>query len=193
MKKVLTDGDRKYIVQVLATMMMTHVQKPSLSECGEVAKSLVSEFTFLKDDEGDGEVYYCYNFLMHYMCMVLIMQHSWKWFLYYRCQNVLRKSDKSGAPTPKRSKHDNRAVHLYPPINGEDEITFKRNVELLNAERTKPSASMANLKKLMNATFPNRWDSYVNDSEPPTLVEYLAQFPLLKKATYVSDNYTNVH
>ena len=131
MKKVLTDGDRKYIVQVLATMMMTHVQKPSLSECGEVAKSLVSEFTFLKDDEGDGEVYYCYNFLMHYMCMVLIMQHSWKWFLYYRCQNVLRKSDKSGAPTPKRSKHDNRAVHLYPPINGEDEITFKRNVELL--------------------------------------------------------------
>ena len=55
-KKLLLDGDRKYIVQTLATVLMTHRQRPSLSDCGVVAKSLVKKFSFLSDFEGDGEV-----------------------------------------------------------------------------------------------------------------------------------------
>ena len=50
------DTDRKYVVQTLATMLMTHVQRPSLHQCGVVAKAFVEKYEFLKDDEGDGEV-----------------------------------------------------------------------------------------------------------------------------------------
>ena len=52
----LIDSDRKYVVQTLATMLMTHIQRPSLQQCGIVAKALVGKYNFLKDDEGDGEV-----------------------------------------------------------------------------------------------------------------------------------------
>ena len=59
-QQVLTDSDRKYVVQTLATMLMTYVQKPSLNDCGIIAKSLLHEYPFLKDDTGsegeDGEV-----------------------------------------------------------------------------------------------------------------------------------------
>ena len=54
--KTLIDADRKYVVQTLATVMMTHVQRPSLQQCGIVGKALVNKYAFLKDDEGDGEV-----------------------------------------------------------------------------------------------------------------------------------------
>ncbi len=54
--KILTDTDRKYVVQTLATVLMTHVQQPSLKDCGLVAKALVGKCEFLRDDEGDGEV-----------------------------------------------------------------------------------------------------------------------------------------
>ena len=54
--KVLTDSDRKYVVQTLATMLMTHVSHPSLKCCGIVAKALIEKFDFLKDGEGDGDV-----------------------------------------------------------------------------------------------------------------------------------------
>ena len=43
-------------MQTLATVLMTHVQRPSLKDCGLVAKALVDKREFLKDDEGDGEV-----------------------------------------------------------------------------------------------------------------------------------------
>ena len=57
-EKVLTDGDRRYVVQTLATMLMTHVQRPSLSDCNIVAKSLVAKYAFLNDSEGSGQVNY---------------------------------------------------------------------------------------------------------------------------------------
>ena len=44
------------MVQTLATILMTYAQHPSLKQCGVVAKALVDTYTFLKDDEGDGEV-----------------------------------------------------------------------------------------------------------------------------------------
>ena len=55
-KELLIDTDRKYIVQTLATMLMVHVQRPTLSECGVVAKELIAKYGFLKDEEGEGEV-----------------------------------------------------------------------------------------------------------------------------------------
>ena len=57
--KILTDADRKYVVQTLATMLMTHIQRPSLQHCGIVARALVKMYTFLVDGEGDGEVKLC--------------------------------------------------------------------------------------------------------------------------------------
>lgn len=62
--KILKDTDRKYIVQTLATLLMTHMQRPSLRDCGLVAKALVGKCEFLKDDEGDGEVSEQYSLLM---------------------------------------------------------------------------------------------------------------------------------
>ena len=44
------------MVQTLATMLMTYVQRPSLQQCGIVAKALIGKYEFLRDDEGDGEV-----------------------------------------------------------------------------------------------------------------------------------------
>ena len=70
-------------------------------------------------------------------------------------------------------------------MHGEDSVSYGRNLELLRAElgKTKPRSDV--MKDLMCRTFPNRWDDFVNNSEPATLLEYLGEFPLLKKATYV--------
>ena len=59
-------------------------------------------------------------------------------------------------------------------------------MELLKVEMEKPKPRTDVLKDLMRRTFPNRWDAYVTRNEPATLLEYLAEFPLLKKASYVS-------
>ena len=56
-KRVLFDRDRKYVVQTLATMLMTYISRPSLRDCGKVAEALISNYDFLRDDVGDGEVY----------------------------------------------------------------------------------------------------------------------------------------
>ena len=47
-RKLCAD-DRKYTVRVLATVLLTHVQKPSKRQCEIVAKSLVRKFPFLKE------------------------------------------------------------------------------------------------------------------------------------------------
>ena len=48
-EKKLCADDRKYIVRVLATVLLTHVQRPSKRQCEVVAKSLVRKFPFLKE------------------------------------------------------------------------------------------------------------------------------------------------
>ena len=40
-EKILTNTDRKSIVQTLATMLMTYTQRPSLQQCEIVAKALL--------------------------------------------------------------------------------------------------------------------------------------------------------
>lgn len=47
---MITDGDRKYMVQTLTTMLMTHIQRPSLRHCLIVSKALHAKFKFLGDD-----------------------------------------------------------------------------------------------------------------------------------------------
>ena len=47
-KKILTDPDRKYIVQILATMLMTYVQKPSIQDCLDVSCALLAKHKFLQ-------------------------------------------------------------------------------------------------------------------------------------------------
>ena len=54
-KGILTDSDKRYIVQVLATVLMTYNQKPSLDDCKVVATALLATHPFLKDDVSDGE------------------------------------------------------------------------------------------------------------------------------------------
>ena len=45
----LGEDDRKYMVRVLATMLSTHVQDPSMRDCAVVAESLLRKFSFLKE------------------------------------------------------------------------------------------------------------------------------------------------
>ena len=52
----LLDGDRKYMVQTVATVLMTYKQRSTLSDCAMVAKSLIQWHPFLADSEGTREV-----------------------------------------------------------------------------------------------------------------------------------------
>ena len=117
--------------------------------------------------------------------VIITLQHSWKWFIYYRCQNVNRSSTKESSAKRPRLSSEDQTVHLYPPTEGEDEVSHSRNIELLRAEwgKQKPRAEV--VKELLTHTFSNRFDAYVNKNEPPSLLEYLAEFPMLKKANYV--------
>lgn len=47
--KRLSNDDRKYMVRVLATMLTTYVQRPTMKDCEIVAKSLLCKFGFLKE------------------------------------------------------------------------------------------------------------------------------------------------
>ena len=77
-------------------------------------------------------------------------------------------------------------MHFYPPVHADDDASYQRNLDLLKAEKEKAKPSSDVLKELMRHTFLNRWDGYVTKSEPSTLSEYIVDFPLLKKATFVS-------
>ena len=55
-ENILTDTDRKHVIQTMATLLMQHFEKPSLKQCGTVAKDILKKHPFLKDDEGEGEV-----------------------------------------------------------------------------------------------------------------------------------------
>ena len=123
---------------------------------------------------------------LHFTLFTVSLQHSWKWFIYYRCQNVNRNS-KQDSGHRKRVKVDEHShAHVFPPAHAEDEVSYGRNLELLQSELGKSKPRVEALKDLMKRTFPNRWKAYTCDNEPPSLLEYLSKFPLLKKASYVS-------
>ena len=77
-------------------------------------------------------------------------------------------------------------MHYYTPVHADDDVAYGRNLELLTAELGKSKRRSEVMKDLMQCTFPNRWSNYVVSGELSTLREYMLDFPLLKKATYVS-------
>ena len=119
-------------------------------------------------------------FLVHFS-----LQHSWKWFIYYRCQNVNRQGKDEGGPRKWAKVSDPVHAHFYPPINANDDISFECNLRLLKQESEKAKPQLDVLKELMRRTFPNRWDAYTSRNDPSTLLDYLKQYPLLRKASYV--------
>lgn len=62
-KHVIPDGDRIYMVQTLATILMTYKTKPSLTDCLNVSKALHAKFRFMGGEES--EVIH-YNYIMAY-------------------------------------------------------------------------------------------------------------------------------
>ena len=82
---------------------------------------------------------------------------------------------------------DNSA-HLYMPIDDvDDDVAYERNLDLLKSELSKSKPRPECLRELMQCTFPNRWDAVINGLEPVSVRYHIQEFPLLKKASYVSD------
>lgn len=190
--KKLTDTDRKCVIQTLATMLMTYIPKPSLDNCGDVAKALIRRYPFLNDGVGDGEVT-IHSCTRCTTIILYILQHSWKYYIYYRCSNVNRTaksvidSTSASSPKPKRKKTIDHSAHLYLPLDElDDEVAYGRNLDLLKSELSKPKPKTDSLKDLMKCTFPNCWDAIVNAFEPIWVQDHVADFPLLKKAMHVS-------
>ena len=69
-------------------------------------------------------------------------------------------------------------MHLCPPVLADDEVSYARNLSLLEAELRRPKHQAEAIKELLRQTFPNRWDAYVN-GDPPTVLEYLQRYPVL--------------
>ncbi len=55
--KKLSDDDRKYMVLILATVLQTYIQRPSMKQCEVVAKSLVRQYPFLKEDVSHSDAF----------------------------------------------------------------------------------------------------------------------------------------
>ena len=47
--KQFDSDDRKYMVRVLATMLLAHVSRPTMKECEHVARALVQKYPFLDE------------------------------------------------------------------------------------------------------------------------------------------------
>lgn len=97
-----------------------------------------------------------------------------------------KRLSEDGYPPMKRPRIVDRAVHCNAPANADDEVSYKRNVEKLKAEQLKPKARVDVLKDLMKRTFANRFRVLLQGDHPVSASEYLNEFPLLKKATFVS-------
>lgn len=195
------------MVQTLATLVMTYKQHPSLSDCGTVAKSLVSRFPFLTDSEETGEVCFTmsklsifdiYIYLSMYLSIYLFiyiffLQYSWKWFIYNRAQNLNKTSKRAkviDVPTSsKRQRLSNGDRHFYPaqiPGSADDDESQARNCSRLSEELAKAKPSSEVLKELMSRTYPKRRVWITKASPPPSLTEVMSDFPLLKRSSYVS-------
>lgn len=71
-------------------------------------------------------------------------------------------------------------------MNAEDEVSYKRNLELLQAEIGKAKPRSEAVKMLLRQTFPNRWQELVAGERWSSVTEYLVDFSVLRKMTYVS-------
>ena len=131
-----------------------------------------------------------------YSVILIHMQHSWKWYLYNRCQNVNRPLCKeeveSCGGSRKSLKLDSRNKHAYPcvPDHADDDASFGKHLDMLASEMAK-LASRQNpeyLKELMKRTFSKRPVWVLQDMEDGEglVKQIITKYPLLTKAAYVS-------
>ena len=104
--------------------------------------------------------------------------------------SVLQVSERESQLQKRRRRSKSEPHHLVhcipPPVHADDDISNERNLSLLKEELEKPKPSPEITKDLMRRTFAYRWDSFVSCCSPPSLHEYLSQYPVLKKIAYVS-------
>lgn len=108
-------------------------------------------------------------------------------FIYVKCQNVNRPGPTTSGPTPKRPKLSQKSnnAHSYPNVeDGEDEVAYNRNLNLMGKELKDKHPSSIKLKELMVRTFSHRRKWVVDGAV--SAKEIWTKFPLLKKPTFVS-------
>ena len=186
-KEILRNDDRKYMVQTLATMMMSYVANPSTQDCLLVAKSLLAKFPFLKQDGSEVLIYIILSYVTYFITCVT--QEAWKWFLYTRAHNVNRPNKESnGSPPKKLLKGENAQKHSYPDISSysDDEVANARNMELLKQEADKDKPTYEVVKSLMTRTYPYRRQKILEATTTLSVSQMTEDLPVLKKWNYVS-------
>lgn len=109
-----------------------------------------------------------------------------------RCQNCNRRpkgSLKTGDARPKKlCKVDIADKHNYPSIMAEpeDEVSNTRNVAALKDQMTKMKLNHEVIRGLMRNTFYCRRMAILDDPEPKSVRGIVEDYPLLKKAVFVS-------
>ena len=132
----MTDNDQKYMVQTLATLLMTYKSKPSLKDCLDVSSGLHKKFPTLGDESSE---------VCDQMHILLVM--VWYVFLeFLEMVHIYKKpkcQQEDDGPPSKRSKSDSLKKHEYPliPSSANDEVSDERNMHLLKKEWSKASKS----------------------------------------------------
>ena len=58
-QKKYTRNDRKYMVRVVSMMILTYVERATMTDCANVCKALTRKYPFLGDYISVGLVYTC--------------------------------------------------------------------------------------------------------------------------------------
>lgn len=92
-------------------------------------------------------------------------------------------------PVKKAPKLDNaKRYYLIIPICADDEVSIRRNLELLKEETMKLKPSHQVIKTLMQRTFNERRSSILG-TEYENVQTIMEDFPMLKRSTYVRHRY----
>lgn len=168
------------MVQTLATVLMTKIERPTMTDCIQVSKALHNKIQVF------GQWWkFRGTYVADILCLWLLPQNSWKWFIYTRTQNVNWPRSESDSEVPrKKVKEKSKGKHCYPvvPTNAEDETSNSRNLTLIKDELAKPDPCHDSLKLLMSCMFPIYWPSIL---ESDSVTKVLEEYPLLKRSTYV--------
>ena len=68
-----------------------------------------------------------------------------------------------------------------PPDDADDEVSYERNLKLIQDEQEKPRPRAEALKDLMHRTYSGHWDAFVNHTEPASLSEYIQLYSFFKE------------
>ena len=90
------------------------------------------------------------------------------------------------SPPKNRNKVEYINKHKYPEIrlSADNDVSMRRNLELLKVESLNSSLSHENLKTLMAHTY-TACRAALLDSQFPTFSSFIKEFPVLKRRTYV--------